>query len=53
MWPGVIGVALFLVVSISYYFAYSRHRLVAQAPEEEVALVNEAEQELKRREAGS
>ncbi len=46
--PGVVGVALFLLVSISYYFAYSRHRLVAQAPEEEVALLSEAEQDLKR-----
>jgi hypothetical protein len=25
-----------------YYFAYSRHRLVAQAPEEEQALIAEA-----------
>jgi ethanolamine permease len=46
--PGVIGVALFLLVAMSYYFAYSRHRLVAQAPEEEVALIDEAQRDLKR-----
>jgi ethanolamine permease len=29
-----------------YYFAYSRNKLVAQAPEEEVALMLAAEKEL-------
>jgi ethanolamine permease len=36
--PGVIGTAIFSIVCLVYYFAYSRNRLVAQAPEEEVAL---------------
>ena len=36
--PAVIGTALFLAVCLVYYFAYSRTRLVAQAPEEESAL---------------
>ena len=44
--PGVIGVALFLFVSIIYFLLYSRHRLVAQAPEEEIALIAKAEEEL-------
>jgi len=36
--PGVIGTTMFLAVCLVYYFAYSRNRLVAQAPEEEIAL---------------
>ena len=36
--PGVIGTAVFLGICLVYYMAYSRHRLVAQAPEEEIAL---------------
>lgn len=44
--PGVWGVAIFLIAGIVYFFAYSRHRLVARAPEEEVALVAAAEREL-------
>jgi ethanolamine permease len=44
--PGVWGVAVFLVIAIIYYFAHSRHHLVAQAPEEEVALLAEAQKEL-------
>jgi ethanolamine permease len=44
--PAVIGVALFLLVGIAYFALYSRHRLVAQAPEEENALIAEAEHEL-------
>jgi ethanolamine permease len=44
--PGVWGVALFLIVAIVYYFAYSSKHLVAQAPEEEVALMSEAQKEL-------
>jgi ethanolamine permease len=45
--PGVLGVAFFLVIALLYFALYSRHRLVAQAPEEEVALILEAEKELK------
>jgi len=44
--PGVWGVAAFLIVTIIYYFAYSSRHLVAQAPEEEVALMAEAQKEL-------
>ncbi len=44
--PAVWGVALFLVIGILYFVFYSRHRLVADAPEEENALIAEAEQEL-------
>ena len=36
--PGVVGTAIFLVVGMVYYFVFGRMRLVAQAPEEEVAL---------------
>jgi ethanolamine permease len=42
----VFGVALFLAVAIVYFWLYSRRRLVAQAPEEEVALLQAAEREL-------
>lgn len=45
--PGVLGVAFFLVIAILYFAFYSRHRLLAQAPEEEVALILETEKELK------
>jgi ethanolamine permease len=41
--PGVVGTAIFVLAMYGYYFAWSRHRLVAQAPEEEIALVAEAE----------
>lgn len=44
--PGVIGVAVFIVVGIIYFVVYSRHHLVAQAPEEENALIAHAEDEL-------
>jgi ethanolamine permease len=46
MRPGVMGVAVFLIVAIGYFLIYSRHRLVAQAPEEEDALIAAAEKEL-------
>jgi ethanolamine permease len=46
MIPAIVGVAIFLVAGLVYFFAYSRHHLVAQAPEEEVALITDAEQEL-------
>lgn len=45
--PGVYGVAAFLVVSILYFALFTRNRLVAQAPEEEVALMEAAQKELK------
>ena len=41
-----IGVLVFIVVMYAYYYFYSRHRLVARAPEEEAALVRAAEAEL-------
>jgi ethanolamine permease len=44
--PGVYGVAIFLLVAIVYFALYSRSRLVAQAPEEEVALMAAAQKEL-------
>jgi ethanolamine permease len=44
--PGVLGTVVFLAICLAYYFFYSRSRLVAQAPEEEVALIAKAEQEL-------
>ena len=37
---------VFLVISILYFFLYSKNRLVAQAPEEEMALIAKAEKEL-------
>jgi len=45
--PGVIGTAIFIAIMVAYYVLYSRKRLVAQAPEEEAALIAEAERELK------
>lgn len=45
--PGVWGVAIFVGLMYIYYWFYSRHNLVANAPEEEVALVLAAEKELK------
>jgi ethanolamine permease len=39
-------VVIFLVLGIIYFLVYSRHRLVAQAPEEENALIEQAEDEL-------
>ncbi len=44
--PAVVGVVVFLMLGMIYFFCYSRHHLVAQAPEEEVALIAEAEHEL-------
>jgi ethanolamine permease len=44
--PGVWGVGLFIIVAIVYFLVYSRNHLVAQAPEEEVALMAEAQKEL-------
>lgn len=44
--PAVWGVAIFMLFMFLYYWFFSRHQLVAQAPEEEIALVLEAEKEL-------
>jgi ethanolamine permease len=44
--PAVVGVLLFLIAGMLYFALYSRHHLVAQAPEEENALIAAAEQEL-------
>jgi ethanolamine permease len=41
-----IGILVFIVVMYIYYLLYSRHHLVAKAPEEEAALVRAAEREL-------
>ncbi len=38
-----IGILVFIVAMFIYYLLYSRHHLVAQAPEEEAALVRAAE----------
>ncbi|KAB8140381.1 ethanolamine permease [Chloroflexia bacterium SDU3-3] len=45
--PGVIGTAVFLAAMIVYYYIYSRKHLVAQAPEEEAAILEAANAELK------
>lgn len=44
--PAVWGVAIFLIASILYFLFYSRKKLVAQAPEEEEALLARALMEL-------
>jgi len=44
--PGVLGAAVFVGVLFLYYWFGSRHRLVAQSPEEAIALLQEAEQEV-------
>jgi ethanolamine permease len=44
--PGVWGVAIFVAAMTLYFFLYSRHRLVARAPEEENALLSRALQEI-------
>ena len=44
--PGVYGVLIFLAAAIVYFAFYSRSHLVAQAPEEEVALMAAAQKEL-------
>ena len=46
--PGMYGVAVFLAVGVAWFLCYSRHHLVAQAPEEEVALLAVARMELTR-----
>ncbi len=42
----LIGVAVFYGLMIAYFTLYSRHHLVAQAPEEEFAAIEKAESEL-------
>ncbi len=44
--PAVIGTAIFFAVMLLFFALYSRKKLVAQAPEEEVALVAQSEKEL-------
>ena len=46
--PGMYGVAIFLAIGVTWFLCYSRHHLVAQAPEEEVALLAAAQLELTR-----
>lgn len=41
MWSGI-----FVLLMMMYFFAYSRHHLVAQAPEEEFAAIAKAESDL-------
>ncbi|MBW3604768.1 MAG: ethanolamine permease [Actinobacteria bacterium] len=40
------GVIMFYLLGLAYYWFYSRHHLVADAPEEEFALISEAEEEV-------
>jgi ethanolamine permease len=47
--PGVYGVAVFMFVALFYFAFYSSKKLVAQAPEEEVALILDAQKELAHR----
>ncbi len=44
--PGVYGVVVFYIVGIIYFWLYSRHKLVAESPEEEFALIASAQAEL-------
>ncbi|PSB00489.1 ethanolamine permease [Merismopedia glauca] len=37
--PGILGVSIFLIVMILYFFFHSKNHLVAQAPEEKTALL--------------
>ncbi|MBW4620551.1 MAG: ethanolamine permease [Cyanosarcina radialis HA8281-LM2] len=39
--PGIIGIAVVLLAATVYFWFYSRHKLVAQAPEERAALLAE------------
>ncbi len=45
--PGVIGTGIFVILMFIYYWTVSRHRLVANSPEEEHALIVEAQTELR------
>jgi len=42
----VLGVLLIYLLGLAYYWFYSRHHLVADAPEEEFAVITEAEKEV-------
>jgi ethanolamine permease len=44
--PGVLGVAFFLIIALVYFALYSSKKLVAQAPEEEIALMASAQKEI-------
>jgi ethanolamine permease len=44
--PGVVGTGIFVGAMFAYYWFYSRHRLVANSPEEAIALMREAEAEI-------
>jgi len=44
--PGVVGTGVFVGAMFAYYWLYSRHRLVANSPEEAVALMRQAEREI-------
>ena len=44
----VYGVAIWYLLGLAYFVFYGRHKLVAQAPEEEFALLIEVGKELKR-----
>jgi ethanolamine permease len=43
---GILATVAVLLVAYAYFWLYSRHRLVAEAPEEEFALIERAEAEL-------
>jgi ethanolamine permease len=43
---GVVGTAVAFLLGFAYFWFYSRHHLVAEAPEEEFALIEAAEAEL-------
>jgi ethanolamine permease len=42
----VLGVIVIYLLGLAYYWFYSRHHLVADAPEEEFALITDAEKEV-------
>jgi ethanolamine permease len=48
-WRVALGAAAIYAVHIAYFAFYSRHHLVAQAPEEEFEAIQKAEEELKAR----
>ncbi|HSJ43092.1 MAG TPA: ethanolamine permease [Euzebyales bacterium] len=43
----VLGVLVIYLLGLAYYWFYSRHHLVADAPEEEFAVITEAEKEVR------
>jgi ethanolamine permease len=43
----LIGTAIVYAIMIAYFALYSRHHLVAQAPEEEFEAIERAEAELR------